>query len=216
MLVICPECRCRFSFPARGEDTDQLEYARAYRQIPKGCGRLTERYIGMFRPEQKSLHWSRAAKLTKEVAEMISTGHIQWKNKPARPCPPDVWQKALTRLTDRPPANLPLGNHNYLKTILYELADKTDAKKEYHKNAIERRGQNPDRPSEDRTSKNRSDTDFAKVEIPKEYLTKEQMQEMRKAKGLILNKDRKEDNENDTLAKGKPQENPGKDTHSKA
>lgn len=142
MILTCPACRARYSLDASG-DADQMRFAENYRRIPtgRGLGDLVKRYLALFRPEKKALSWSSAANRITEVADLMAAGTVQSGNKPARPCPPEAWAEALGRMLDRPPRSLPIKNHNYLKVILYEIADEQDRKTEYARNQRERSGE---------------------------------------------------------------------------
>jgi hypothetical protein len=106
---------------------------------------LVWEYLGLFRPTKSGkLGWGRAARLIGQVSGLIRAGHIQIDQRPARPASPDVWREALERMTDCPPKDLPLTNHNYFKKVAFGIADTADRAAECRMNRAERRG-NPRR-----------------------------------------------------------------------
>jgi len=95
-------------------------------------------YLALFRPEKTALSWSRALTVAKDLHALVSAGTIQIEKKVARPCSPQQWVAGIEEmLARRDRLRLPMKNHNYLREIVYEAADRTDAKNEaaYHRAA---------------------------------------------------------------------------------
>lgn len=98
-------------------------------------------YLTLYRPAKSALSWKKALRITKELAGMVTTGHVLEQGKVARPCPPQIWAMAIEQMIERRSTlSLPLANHNYLRKIAYSIADQEDAKKEMARNQDERTG----------------------------------------------------------------------------
>lgn len=96
-------------------------------------------YLALFRPAGGSMQPKKALRLVREIAVLVATGHVQVKGQVARPCPPRVWGQAMEQMAERRDTlRLPLANHNYLRQIVWGLADQEDARAEaqYHDKAL--------------------------------------------------------------------------------
>ena len=93
-------------------------------------------YLALFRPAGGSMQPKKALRLVKEVAALVAPGHIQVKGQVARPCPSRVWARGMEQMQERrDQLRLPLPNHNYLRQIVWTLADQEDARAEARSNA---------------------------------------------------------------------------------
>ncbi len=91
-------------------------------------------YLGLFRPEKRALTWAKSLKLIGELQALVAQGHIQVQGKVARPCPPRIWAQGMEQMAARTDLSRPMKNHNYLRQIVYQLADQADYKQERHHN----------------------------------------------------------------------------------
>jgi hypothetical protein len=78
----------------------------------------------------RALSWRKAWRLLEEIQELVGAAEIAWAQKAARPNSPEVWARAMEQMCVHPPSRLPLRNHNYLRTIAYDLADEIDKTRE--------------------------------------------------------------------------------------
>ncbi len=138
MRLICPCCGAQASMEAWANDADCRQAMVAFAGMP----RQTVAYIGFFRIQYgtRMLRCARVAKLSAELKAVMDTGHIQVGGKPARPAGKRVWIEALARMCELPPRRLPLKNHNYLRRVVYDLADVYDRKQDTRRNKSERDG----------------------------------------------------------------------------
>ena len=141
MQLQCPMCRGKCGVEAWDDDKDIQRFMRLSDALPGDMSAGVWEYLALFRPFGKqSLRWKRAAGLLKVLGVEMRKGFVQTKGRPARPAPEAIWREALERITSFPPGDLPLKNHNYLKSIVYTLADKADREAEVRRNAAERQG----------------------------------------------------------------------------
>lgn len=143
MRLTCPCCGATLSLEALLNDTAARQAVATALALPAGLGPRLLRYLGLFRPAQRSLTWERAAHLLNELHGLIDAGEIRRHGRPWRVSEAD-WAAALDELLDRrPKLTLPLKGHGYLLEILAGLANHTEAQ---HEQQIEdqRRQPRPD------------------------------------------------------------------------
>ncbi len=151
MKLICPSCGAIHSAEAWFNEGEIKASFLIVVSLPKPVCDMVIGYLALFRPRTgRSLQWGKTRRLLTEIRAMISETHIKWDGKPARPCTSVMWGQAMTRMADQPPARLPLTSHNYLRAIVYDLADEADRQAEKRRNEMERRGESCARPGNDR------------------------------------------------------------------
>ena len=138
MKLRCFSCGAIGSADAFTNDANARELLAVATKLPHPLPPIMLHYLTMFRPEKTMLSWGKALRLTKDLAALVAAGTIQVEKKVARPCPPRLWALGIEQVTERRDRlRLPLKNHNYLKQIVYDLADREDARNEaaYHQAA---------------------------------------------------------------------------------
>ena len=102
-------------------------------------------YLSLFRPKSGcAVRAEKAERLTNELAELVNKGYVSQKHQVDRPCPPRIWAQAMEQMMERAGSlTLPMPNHNYLRTIAWDLANKEDAGKEKTNRQYEAQGQRP-------------------------------------------------------------------------
>lgn len=132
MKCRCPQCghAAELIHFTNEESARQAVYLVA--ALPKSLGQLTLRYIGLFRPTQRSLSWDRMLKLLRPLAADIDAGRIERHGR-IWSAPERLWHKALTATLDQAEINkvkLPLKNHNYLYEIICSEQNSIEAQAE--------------------------------------------------------------------------------------
>ncbi|MCK5772021.1 hypothetical protein [Algiphilus sp.] len=123
------------SLDAFTSDADAREVAQLCARLPHQVGPLALRYLGLFRPRQRALAWSRARKLLTELVEFVEAGGVERHGR-FWPAPPEVWASAMQQMLDnREKLRLPLSGHGYLAEIVTGSADKAEAKAEREEEA---------------------------------------------------------------------------------
>ena len=145
MRRMCPECAALCSLTAWQNTADQREFDRILAELPWSVSRYCLHYLALFRPRPasgpgKGLLMPKALRLIGEIQQLVAQSHLQWKRQPARPIDAAIWGQAMERMLERPPEDLPVDSHGYLKAIAYKLADKADRKQEVKHNRAERDG----------------------------------------------------------------------------
>ena len=130
MILTCPSCGATASAAAWENDMAARETLQAMLALPAPVGKAILGYMGLFRPVQRALSWRKAKRIVDDLAALIAPGHVQLQGKPARPCPPVLWAMAMEQMAWRGDLQRPMKNHNYLRQIVWQLADQADAGRE--------------------------------------------------------------------------------------
>jgi hypothetical protein len=117
-------------------ETEHRQLCGLLIQLPKDIEKTIFHYLSLFRPVQsRAIQAKKATRLLTEIKDLVATGYVQIDKKVARPCPPRIWAQAMEQMIERRDRlSIPMPNHNYLKTIAYDLADHADSKGEQTKN----------------------------------------------------------------------------------
>jgi hypothetical protein len=118
------------SADAWANDGDARDAIAIMAELPRDVARWALPYLPLFRPRERALSWKRARRLLEELRDLIAQTEIAWGSGVPRPNRPEAWARGLEQICCHPPKELPLGNHNYLRTIVYRIADELDAARE--------------------------------------------------------------------------------------
>lgn len=121
MRLTCPACGAQASAEAWANDAEARRAFGIISTLPRGVARLALPYLALFRPNERGLGWARACKLLEQLKSLIEAPEICWEREHLSNNP-DYWEAALDKLTNRPPSELPLKNHNYLRVIAWQTA----------------------------------------------------------------------------------------------
>lgn len=158
MQVTCPCCDVEFPIEAGFADDDGKRLAAVLADFEPALGRSVLRYLRLFKPAKTALRSARAAKLVRELAELAKAGTVCRDERSGlrRPASAAVWNAGIEQmLANRTALSLPLENHNYLRAVVFGLADQADAQAEQAREQARRTprrttdGPSPIRPAED-------------------------------------------------------------------
>jgi len=135
MQLICPACGCRASAEVWENDAAARQFVAVVAQLPRPVAERILRYCGLFRSPDaaRAMAWKKALRIGQELADFVAAGYVQTKGKVARPCTPQLWGRGMDKMLELVSAGqlrLPMKNHNYLITIVWQEADKADAAQE--------------------------------------------------------------------------------------
>lgn len=133
MILVCPSCGATHSAEAWENDLVARKTLAAQATLPREVSAVLLPYLALFRPDKRALSWSRTLKVMAELAALVAPGWVQVQGKPARECPPRVWAQGMEQMVERSATlQRPLKNHNYLRLVVWQLADQVDAGRERH------------------------------------------------------------------------------------
>ena len=140
MRLTCPACGAVASLEIWSQDGKARETLATVAAMPGEVASHACAYLSLFRPKSKALTWTRALKIANELKSMVEHGWVRWDRSVDRPATPDMWAAAMARMIECPPRDLPLSNHNYLRRIVFSMADEADRHAEVSRNKTERAG----------------------------------------------------------------------------
>ncbi len=107
------------------------EVLAAIAALPAPLPKAALGYLGLFRPGERGLSWTKAQRIVGELSALVGAGYVSFKGKVDRTCGPAVWARAMEQMVEqRDRLTLPMKNHNYLRTVVWELADEVDRRQE--------------------------------------------------------------------------------------
>lgn len=140
MNGICQTCGAVAPIEWFLSEADNRQICAILAELPKDIQGVVFHYLSLFRPVAgRAMQAKKATRLMHEVKQLVTTGHVQIDKKVARPCPARIWAQAMEQMVERRDRlSIPMPNHNYLKTIAYDLADHADAQAEKTSNRVVR------------------------------------------------------------------------------
>lgn len=143
MRATCPDCGAQAHVTAFFVGDDGKRLATVVAGMTPDLGRATLSYLGLFKPAKTGLRLARAAKLAAEIDTLASAGSVCRDERSGvhRSATPATWAAGIEQmLAQRATLTLPLDSHNYLRAVVFGLADKADAATERRKEADARVG----------------------------------------------------------------------------
>ena len=145
MQVCCPSCGTDFPIEAGLLEGDGKRLAAVFAEMEPALGRAVLPYLRLFKPAKTALRMARAVAIARDLADLIAAGTVcrDERGGVRRPATAAHWVAGIEQmLAQRDRLELPLGNHHYLRAIVFGLADKADADAERtrEKDAREGRG----------------------------------------------------------------------------
>lgn len=147
MQLCCPVCGTEFPIEAGWAEVDGKRLAALLAGFEPAVGRASVGYLRLFKPAKTALRSAKATRLLEELAALIATGRVcrDERGGVERPAKPAHWAAGMEQmLTQRDRLSLPLDNHNYLRAVVFGLADAADAAAERaREDAVRNRGASP-------------------------------------------------------------------------
>lgn len=132
MRATCPDCGTQGHIAAFLVEDEGKRLAAVLAGMAPDLGRSSIAYLGLFKPAKTALRLARAVKLLQDLDAMVATGSVCRDERGLRrPATAATWAAGIEQmLAQRATLTLPLENHNYLRTVVFALADKADAAQE--------------------------------------------------------------------------------------
>lgn len=126
MKLICPACGAIASAESWMNDTDCREALLVISRLPSPLPKSVLGYLSLFRPGTKALSWKKVVRLAQEIEVLTSKGYVKVQGCVDRNCPASIWARAMEQMVEQRDGLSTLPNHNYLRKVAYDLADKAD------------------------------------------------------------------------------------------
>ncbi|HHL33125.1 MAG TPA: hypothetical protein ENJ30_02030 [Desulfobulbaceae bacterium] len=131
MKLTCPSCGAIASLDAWDNDARWRELLQVSSSLPAPLPPAVLGYFSLFRPAKSALTVKKALRLAGEIKKMVAAGHVQVQGKVARPATPAHWATGMEQMVERRESlSLPLKNHNYLRQVVWQIADDADRARE--------------------------------------------------------------------------------------
>jgi hypothetical protein len=134
MQITCPSCGSGFPLEAGFLDADAKRLAALFAGLEPALGRAAISYLRLFAPPKTRLRLPRAVRLMEQLVDLVSEGTVSADDRVniVRPATQAMWAAGIeqmladVKLVQGCRAS-PLANHNYLRKVVFGLADQADA-----------------------------------------------------------------------------------------
>lgn len=129
MKATCPHCGTYGPLESFLVDSDAKAAVTAVGKLPGDLPRLCWAYLGLFRKPASArvLTWERVGRIVAELADLVAEKDMSWKGQRVVPSRPEFWAQGIQAMLDRDAQGKlerPLDGHNYLRAVVYEIAEK--------------------------------------------------------------------------------------------
>lgn len=147
ITTVCTACGARQPLEAGFVGDDAKLLADVCAMMDPVIARPALGYLRLFKPRATELRLSRAVKLLRELHALVKAGRVSADDRSAleRPATPAMWAAGIEQMQACPPGGIPLSNHNYLRKVVFDLANRSDAVAE-RQTEKELRAPRPQRP----------------------------------------------------------------------
>ena len=128
----CPRCAFKAPVSCFVDAAESGLLLQAFSELPHEVQKPFLKYLSLFKPLTGcAIQPTKAERLTRELVALVVKGFVSEKGKPDRPCIPVFWVMAMERMQELAGTlDLPMKNHNYLRSIVYKLANQADSQRE--------------------------------------------------------------------------------------
>lgn len=143
MHVTCPTCSESFPIAAGFLEPDGKRFGVLLAGMEPVLGRAVVDYLALFTPAKQKLRLAKATKLVAALDALVREGSVcrDERGGARRPATSAQWAAGIEQMIEqRAKLTLPLSGHNYLRAIVYGLADQADAAAERQREADKKAG----------------------------------------------------------------------------
>lgn len=148
MHVTCPSCSDSFPIAAGFLEPDGKRFGMQLAGMEPALGRAVLDYLALFSPAKQKLRLAKAVRLVAELDALVKEGSVCRDERAGikRPCSVAQWIAGIEQMLEKRSAlTLPLGNHNYLRSVVFGIAEQAGAQAESRREADARAGRSPSR-----------------------------------------------------------------------
>lgn len=125
MRILCPCCGETYPIEAGFIDEDGKRLAALFAGMEPKLGRSILSYLRLFSPAKRGLRTAKAIKLIEELMTLVDSGQVQRdaRTNDYRAASVNTWVCGIEQMLEaRDRLQLPLDNHNYLRTVVFGIA----------------------------------------------------------------------------------------------
>ena len=143
MHLTCPSCSDSFPIAAGFMEPDGKRFGVQLAGMEPALGRAVIEYLALFSPAKQRLRLSKAVRLVAELDALVKEGSVCRDERAGmrRPCSTSQWVTGIEQMLEKRSAlTLPLANHNYLRSVVFGLAEQAGTQAEIRREADARAG----------------------------------------------------------------------------
>lgn len=124
----CPRCLYKATLISFMEAAGDGKLIPLFKELPSEVQVYFLSYLSLFRPKSGSaIQLTKVERLTTDLVDLIKLRYVHVQGQVDRPSSPRIWAQAMEQMIEQAPRlTLPIKNHNYLKSIVWDVADKAD------------------------------------------------------------------------------------------
>lgn len=148
MHVTCPSCSESFPIAAGFLEADGKRFGMLLAGMEPALGRAVLEYLALFSPGKQKLRLTKAIKLVADLDALVSEITVCRDERGGirRPVTTSHWVAGIEQMLEkRQVLTLPLANHNYLRSVVFGIADQASADAEIRREAWARSGKSTSR-----------------------------------------------------------------------
>lgn len=176
----CPSCGFTGEVEAFLVEPEAKRAIARVAALEPAIGRVIGPYLRLFATGKRGVQLRRAVALIDDLVMLVEAGSVCSDERVGvrRPATPAMWAAGIEQMLASPPSGA-LGNHNYLRKVVFGLADSADASAERQREASARAGNRRAGPSDSAAAESPLQTHLAWLRQQIEYgaITREQHDE---------------------------------------
>lgn len=177
MKLTCPSCGAEYPIEAGLIEDDGKRLAVIFGEMEPALARAAISYLRLFKPPKTALRTTRAIKLLEELQGLVRAGTVCRDERSGirRPAPVAAWVAGIEQMLQQPGRlQLPLSNHNYLRHVVFGIADAADARAEkQHEQELRARPRGPMSPAENPLQKMEDHLRWLRTQLDRKFITQE-------------------------------------------
>lgn len=178
MKLTCPSCGAEYPIEAGLLEDDGKRLAAILGDMEPALARAAISYLRLFKPVKTALRTTRAIKLLQELLALVRVGTVCRDERGGirRPAPIAAWIAGIEQMLQQPGRlQLPLSNHNYLRHVVFGLADAADARAErQHEKDLRTRPRGVTSPESNPLQKMDDHLRWLKTQLERKFITQEE------------------------------------------
>jgi hypothetical protein len=143
MHVTCPTCSDSFPIVAGFLEADGKRFGMLLASMDPTLGKAAVDYLSLFAPAKQKLRLSRAVKIVAALDALVREGSVcrDERTDVRRQASVANWVAGIEQMLEqRGRLTLPLLNHNYLRSVVFGIAEQAAASKEHMREQNARAG----------------------------------------------------------------------------
>lgn len=124
ITTVCTGCGLRQPIEAGLVEDDAKRLAAVLADMEPPLARAALSYLRLFKPPKSELRIARAAKILRELQDLVQTGTVcrDERGGDRKAAPVVAWVAGIDKMLAAPPSDQ-LDNHNYLRKVVWNVAD---------------------------------------------------------------------------------------------